>query len=81
MIAALNLRSITAPFHYIPLHSSPAGLRYGRTNGQLPVTDHISATLLRLPLWYGIGDLVYDVVEQMSECFGTEFRATTVSRE
>jgi dTDP-4-amino-4,6-dideoxygalactose transaminase len=41
-------------FHYVPLHSSPAGRRFGRTHGELPVTDDLSARLLRLPLWIGV---------------------------
>lgn len=49
--AALRAQGIVAVFHYIPLHSAPAGLRYGRAVGTLPVTDDVSARLLRLPLW------------------------------
>jgi dTDP-4-amino-4,6-dideoxygalactose transaminase len=41
-------------FHYVPLHSTPAGQRYGRTSGPLPVTDETSAGLLRLPLHAGM---------------------------
>lgn len=41
-------------FHYVPLHSSPAGRRFGRAHGELPVTDDIAERLLRLPLWVGI---------------------------
>jgi dTDP-4-amino-4,6-dideoxygalactose transaminase len=41
-------------FHYVPLHSSPAGQRYGRTHGPLPVTVEQSARLIRLPLWVGL---------------------------
>jgi dTDP-4-amino-4,6-dideoxygalactose transaminase len=41
-------------FHYVPLHSSPAGRRFGRAHGELPVTDDLSARLLRLPLWIGV---------------------------
>lgn len=41
---------INAVMHYVPLHSSPAGLRYGRTDGPLPVTDELSSRLIRLPL-------------------------------
>ena len=43
-------------FHYVPLHSAPAGRRYGRTHGVLATTDRASATLLRLPLWVGMSD-------------------------
>ena len=41
-------------FHYVPLHSSPAGLRYGRAPGALPVTENIAERLVRLPLWVGL---------------------------
>jgi dTDP-4-amino-4,6-dideoxygalactose transaminase len=42
--------------HYIPLHSAPAGQRYGRTGSDMSVTDDRSARLIRLPLWLGMGD-------------------------
>ncbi len=41
-------------FHYVPLHSSPAGLRYARAHGELAVTDRQAARLVRLPLWVGL---------------------------
>ncbi len=49
VIAALKERGIGATFHYVPLHSSP----YGQTHGQreLPVTDRIWESLIRLPLY------------------------------
>jgi dTDP-4-amino-4,6-dideoxygalactose transaminase len=47
----LNARGINAVFHYVPLHSSPAGQRFGRAAGELPITDDASGRLLRLPLW------------------------------
>jgi dTDP-4-amino-4,6-dideoxygalactose transaminase len=40
--------------HYVPLHSSPAGQRYGKTHGSLDVTNHQSGRLVRLPLWVGL---------------------------
>ena len=46
----LNRAGIGAAFHYVPLHSSPAGLRYGRVSCSLAVTDDLSARLLRLPM-------------------------------
>ncbi len=45
---------IGSVFHYVPLHSSPAGLRYGRTHGSLAVTIDQSERLVRLPLWVGL---------------------------
>ena len=53
-IEGLKQRGVGAVFHYIPLHSSPAGHRYGRSAESLPVTDSISARLVRLPLWIGL---------------------------
>ncbi len=41
-------------FHYVPLHSSPAGQRYGRVHGSLEVTNDQSERLVRLPLWVGL---------------------------
>ena len=51
LIADLARRNINAVFHYVPLHSAPAGRRYGRAGGDLAVTDDVSARLVRLPLW------------------------------
>jgi dTDP-4-amino-4,6-dideoxygalactose transaminase len=50
-IAALQAQGIRPVFHYIPLHSSPAGVRFGRTPHPMPNTDRAGDTLLRLPLW------------------------------
>lgn len=57
---------IWSVFHYVPLHSSPAGMRYGRAHGALNVTDRQSERLIRLPLWVGLSteqqDRVVDVL-------------------
>jgi len=53
-IESLKAKDIGAVFHYIPLHSSPAGMKYGRADGALPVTDDISDRLVRMPLWCGL---------------------------
>jgi len=55
LIEFLKNRNISALFHYIPLHSSPAGLKYART-GVLPLneTDFVSERLLRLPVYFDI---------------------------
>jgi len=50
-IAALQAQGIRPVFHYIPLHSSPAGLRFARAHGPMTQTDRAGETLLRLPLW------------------------------
>lgn len=63
LIASLRAESINAVFHYVPLHSAPAGRRFGRSEGDLARTDDLSARLVRLPLWIGLGDDV-DVVAE-----------------
>lgn len=69
LIAHLKARDIGAVFHYVPLHSSPAGRRWGRTNGDLPVTDDVAGRLVRLPLWVGLGEGEVDRVAGEVERF------------
>ncbi len=47
---------IWSVFHYVPLHSSPAGQRYGRVHGDMRVTNSISERLIRLPMWVGLAE-------------------------
>ena len=54
LIASLKEQGMNAVFHYVPLHSSPAGKRYGRVSGTMINTESISDRLLRLPLWVGM---------------------------
>lgn len=60
-------QDIWTVFHYVPLHSSPAGKRYGRAHGSLNVTIALSERLVRLPLFVGLTepqqDKVIDVLE------------------
>lgn len=62
LMACLKQQGVNAIFHYIPLHSSPAGRRYGRADGDLPVTDQASACLLRLPMWNALTPAMLDQV-------------------
>ncbi|NUT54646.1 MAG: dTDP-4-amino-4,6-dideoxygalactose transaminase [Thermoleophilia bacterium] len=68
LIERLRLESIAAIFHYVPLHSSEAGRRYGRAHGDLSRTDSVSGRVLRLPLWIGMGpaeiERVVDAVDR-----------------
>jgi dTDP-4-amino-4,6-dideoxygalactose transaminase len=50
LLAYLKSQGIQSTFHYVPLHSAPAGMKYGRTSGSLAVTDDLSDRLVRLPL-------------------------------
>lgn len=52
-------------FHYIPLHSSPAGRRFGRTHGTLPNTTSMAARLVRLPLWIGLEHIQDTIVDKV----------------
>ena len=64
LIGALAGQAITAQGHYTPLHSSPAGLRHGRTHGDLPVTRRVAKTLVRLPIWSDLGESDVDRVAE-----------------
>ena len=52
----LKRNRIGAVFHYVPLHSSPAGVRFGRAQGELPLTNSLSQQLIRLPMWFGLSE-------------------------
>lgn len=54
LISHLKSKEIGAVFHYIPLHSAPAGKKFGRFHGEDRYTTKESERLLRLPLWYGL---------------------------
>lgn len=61
-IAEMKNSEILTPFHYVPLHSAPAGKKYCRTCGDLKVTNRISETLVRLPLYFDMTDAQIDTV-------------------
>lgn len=70
IIAHLKSSGIMAIFHYVPLHSSPAGKKYGRVSGSMRQTNDLSDKLLRLPLYYGMSEEdVHHVVGQIREFF------------
>lgn len=54
VISKLRELGIHATFHYIPLHSSPMGIKLGYREGDFPVTERVSSQLLRLPLYAGM---------------------------
>jgi len=63
-ISALKTDGVGAVFHYIPLHSSPAGQRVGRTPAPMPVTDSQSERLVRMPMWVGLEEQLDCVLER-----------------
>jgi dTDP-4-amino-4,6-dideoxygalactose transaminase len=67
VLRRLNAEGVNAVFHYVPLHSAPAGLRYGRTGSTMAVTDERSARLIRLPLWLGMDAPALDTVVRTLE--------------
>lgn len=70
LINYLKENKIMAVFHYIPLHSSPAGQRFGRFNGDDKYTTRESERLLRLPLYYGLErDKVEYIIEKIREFY------------
>ena len=67
-IAGLKRYGVHAPFHYVPLHSAPAGRQFARCAEPLRHTEDLAARLLRLPLWYGMTveqETVIAAVEQV----------------
>lgn len=56
LICQLDRKGISSVFHYIPLHTSPAGAAFSKTLEELTVTDDCADRLLRLPLWCGLED-------------------------
>jgi dTDP-4-amino-4,6-dideoxygalactose transaminase len=54
VLAKLKHNDINSVFHYVPLHSSPAGQRYGKVHESMEVTNNQSERLVRLPLWVGL---------------------------
>lgn len=56
LLEYLRSNGVIGTFHYVPLHSSPAGKKYGRTVGSLQKTDSFAGRLARLPLWPGMTD-------------------------
>jgi dTDP-4-amino-4,6-dideoxygalactose transaminase len=64
-IEATAKDGIGAVFHYVPLHNSPAGLRYGRSHGDLAETVSAGERLVRLPLWLGIEDQLDMIIQRV----------------
>jgi dTDP-4-amino-4,6-dideoxygalactose transaminase len=68
LLTHLANQGINAVFHYIPLHNSPMGQQFGFKDGDLPITENLSARLLRLPFYYEITeDEQAEVIESVCE--------------
>jgi dTDP-4-amino-4,6-dideoxygalactose transaminase len=66
LIEKLKICGVYPVFHYVPLHSSPAGRKYGRTHGSLSSTDELSDRLVRLPLWIGMENKMEQIIKLVS---------------
>lgn len=71
LIEFLKDHDIMAVFHYVPLHSAPAGKEHGRFSGDDKFTTTESERLLRLPLWYGLDDNTIELITQKILLFFT----------
>ncbi len=71
LIAYLKDKGIHAVFHYVPLHTAPAGLKFGRFHGEDRYTTRESERLLRLPMYYG---LELGQVDYICETLGKFYR-------
>jgi dTDP-4-amino-4,6-dideoxygalactose transaminase len=67
LIEYLKQNDIWAVFHYVPLHSSPAGLKFGRFDGYDNFTTKDSERLIRLPMYYGLN------IEDINKIYGVIF--------
>ena len=68
LIQYLKSYNIQSVFHYVPLHSSPAGIKYGRVEGRMNNTNTMSDRLLRLPLWINL-DTTDQIIELILKYF------------
>lgn len=64
-ITTLKTQGISSVFHYVPLHTAPAGRQHGRTFGDLRYTQELSDRLVRLPLWVGLEEHQEEVIRQV----------------
>ena len=71
-IAYMKERGVQTVFHYVPLHSAPAGLKFGRFSGIDKYTTKESERLVRLPLYYGLNKKEIDMVIQGTQSFFQE---------
>ena len=70
-IAHMRAQGILTVFHYLPLNMSPMGKRLGGRRGMCPVAEDISGRIVRMPLYYNMGD---DELAKVIEC-ATQFEA------
>jgi dTDP-4-amino-4,6-dideoxygalactose transaminase len=71
LMSYLKVNAIQTTFHYIPLHSSPAGKAYSRVHGDMTNTNHLADCLVRLPLHYDLlPEQAQEVIDEVTNYFG-----------
>lgn len=75
MLQGLKERGVMATFHYVPLHSAPAGLAFGRAHGALAATDEVASRLVRLPLYADLSEAEQDHVIASIGDIGPQLRS------
>lgn len=75
LLSHLKQNGILSVFHYVPLHLSPGGKQYARVHESLPLTETLSARLIRMPLYF---DMTQAVIERIVEEVENVFCAVTV---
>ena len=73
LIEYLKRNEVLSLFHYIPLHSSPAGIKYGRFHGEDVYTTKESERLVRLPLYFGLTEADCNkVIKDINDFYSSE---------
>lgn len=67
-IEQMKALGVQTVFHYIPLHSAPAGRAHGRVSGNMEVSDAVSERLVRLPLWVGLDEHMPHILDAAAKC-------------
>jgi dTDP-4-amino-4,6-dideoxygalactose transaminase len=67
LIQRMKEDDIATPFHYVPLHSAPAGRKFARVSGDMKQTEELSERLIRLPLFPKIGQKRDEVIEKLQK--------------
>ena len=80
LAAHLKAQGISSVSHYVPLHSSPAGRKWGRAGSVMTVTDDVTDRLLRLPIYFDISDDQVDAVINAVKQFYSMGTKTTATR-
>ncbi len=72
-IEYLKKNKIHSVFHYVPLHSAPAGKKYGKIASEMDITNRVSDTLVRMPLFYQLDDEIERIFEVIEKFFKEAF--------